>query len=174
MKLKEVIEETEWHDVEPALLRLYPEQKKNISGFEQVFNKLKQMPANESSITIKVMNVLDDFDCIEYADVSGYYSKSINNPEKQTQSLAIDFTPWNEWLGMEIDQISLEEFDKFELIAHCLYEMTFYGFNEDDIQAELVQIQKSVEELENMTEEEKQTQLKTWDELKRELDIGNE
>ncbi|MFA9390605.1 MAG: DUF6557 family protein [Prolixibacteraceae bacterium] len=171
MKFKELIEEVEWLNVKPTLFSLYPEQKKSISGYEQVFQKLKLMPANESLLTINVVNVIDDFDGTEYADVSAYNCNSMDNPEEQTESFAIEFTPWNEWLGMQIDEISLKEFDKLEIIAHCLYDMTFYGYNEDHIQAELVEIQNSVEELENMTDEEKKTQLKSWEELKRELDI---
>lgn len=96
----------------------------------------------------------------------------INN--KTTISYALDFTPWEEWLGMDIDKESLQAFPETEIISHCLYEMTFYGFTQKKIQKEWKKIEKSVEELENMTEDEKQKQLKSWEDLKKEWDNEDE
>jgi hypothetical protein len=52
--------------------------------------------------------------------------------------------------------------------------MTFYGFTQEKIQKEWKKIEKSVEDLENMTEEEKKKHIKSWEDLKKELDIEDE
>ncbi len=39
MKLGEIIKNNNWLSVEMVLLKLYPDEKKNISGYEEVFNK---------------------------------------------------------------------------------------------------------------------------------------
>ncbi|MCL0060381.1 hypothetical protein M1N88_00625 [Dehalococcoidia bacterium] len=51
----------------------------------------------------------------------------------QEVSYGIDFTDWAEWLGMEIDQESFSKYSELDIIGHCLWEVTFYGFIQDDI-----------------------------------------
>jgi hypothetical protein len=60
---------------------------------------------------------------------------------------------------MEIEVDTLDEYLESELIAHCLYEMTFLGFTEADITAQREELQRRVDELEAMTEEEKKEKL---------------
>jgi hypothetical protein len=174
MKFQEIIKDAAWLSVELALLKLYPDEKKNISGYEEVFNKLKIMPVNESNISILVSNEIDDFDNTEYVHVSGYYTNPEDNTDEHTMSLAIEFTPWSEWLGMDISPKTLSEFNELEIIAHCLYEMTFVGYEEEDIKAELDKINDLVEEIKNMTEEEKKEKLTSWDDFKKELEEDND
>lgn len=61
---------------------------------------------------------------------------------------------------MDIDPNTLKTFSKLEIISHCLYEMTFIGFEEEEIQAEMDRINDTVEEIKNMTDEEKKEKLK--------------
>jgi len=56
---------------------------------------------------------------------------------------------------MEITQDSLNNFLEMEIIAHALFEMTFVGFGEKNIQSKLNSIKDSVEDYKNMTDEEK-------------------
>lgn len=88
------------------------------------------MGASEQLILLKNDNA-------EYVNVSGRYNNPEDNTNGHTNSLAIEFTAWNEWQGMDIDKKSLQNFSELEIIAHCLYEMTFVGFEEEEIQAEI-------------------------------------
>lgn len=46
----------------------------------------------------------------------------VNNHEKRW---ALDFEPWKDWLGMEIDEITKKTFSDSDIIALCLSEMFF-------------------------------------------------
>ena len=48
---------------------------------------------------------------------------------------------------MDIDKQSLLDFSELELISHCLFEMTFFSFEKDEIQKELDRINDVVEEI---------------------------
>ncbi|NLO51569.1 MAG: hypothetical protein GX103_10490, partial [Bacteroidales bacterium] len=74
------------------------------------------------------------------------------------------------WLGMEISQESLQHFSELEIISHCLYEMTFVGFEEEEIQKELNSLEKSIEEYKNMTDEEKKANTISLEELLKDLE----
>ncbi|MFX1254338.1 MAG: DUF6557 family protein [Promethearchaeota archaeon] len=45
-------------------------------------------------------------------------------------------TRWEEWLGLEIHPDTLNNFDFIDIIVHCLWEMTFHGYNQFQIQKE--------------------------------------
>jgi hypothetical protein len=173
MKFDEIIKSNSWLCVGIVFLQLYPGEKKNISGYEVIFNDLKFLKPSDQDISISVSWVDDDPDNEKWVDVSGYNNHPQDNPEDQTNSLALEFTSWDKWLGMDIDQKTLLDFTELEIISHCLYEMTFYGFDQDEIQNEMEEINKSVEEIKNMTEEEKKVKLKSWDDLKKELDLDD-
>lgn len=87
---------------------------------------------------------------------------------------SLSMTPWNEWLAMEIDTSSLNAFTQPQIAAHCLWEMTFHGFDEADVDAMRSELQRRVDELDAMTEEEREKFLipaeKVFEELKAELD----
>ncbi|HAQ21784.1 MAG TPA: hypothetical protein DCR40_21525 [Prolixibacteraceae bacterium] len=174
MKFNEIIKRNSWLSVEQVFLQLYPKEKKNISGYEIVFNDLKLLNPTDTDVSIVVSNEKDDFDNEEYVHVCGYNNHPQNNSDNLTNSLALEFTSWDQWLGMDLDERSVKDFTELELISHCLYEMTFFGFDQEKIQKEMDEIEKEADEIKNMTEEERKTKLKSWDDLKKELDMEDE
>ena len=62
-----------------------------------------------------------------------------------TLSTAIEFTAWSEWLGMPIDTNSLKEFSELEIVAHCLNEMTYAGFEQEEINSKMDRIKNKAE-----------------------------
>lgn len=167
MTFKQFLQNNAWLSISATLLELYPDEEKNSAGYEAVFEKLLMMNPEETDMTIVVTQVKDDFDGEEYVNVSGTHNHPKTEEEKFSQ--AIEFSPWNQWLDMDISTESLNDFSELEIIAHCLYEMTFVGFEEEDIQEELSDLEKTVEDYKAMTEEEKQENTTSLDELWDEL-----
>jgi hypothetical protein len=163
MTLKTLLQKYTWLNVANVLWNFYPDEKKNSSGYQDVFEKLKIISPEDTDLSIVVAHCRDEFDGEEYVDVSGKYL----NPktDEQAFSQAIEFTPWKEWLGMTIDQESLDHFSEIEIIAHCLHEMTFAGFDEENIQDEIKRIKDIHEDYQNMTEEEKKANTTSLDEF---------
>lgn len=168
MKYKTLLSSNAWLSVEAILMRLYPDEKKSISGYEEVFNKLLLMNAEEGDMSIVVTNRKDDFDDEEYVDVSGRYNNPQNEEDKFSQ--AIEFTAWNKWLGMDISEESLMSFSELEIIAHCLFEMTFAGFEEEEIQMQLSGLGKQIEEYKNMTPEERKANTTSLEDLMKDME----
>jgi len=163
-----LIKNNAWLSIELTLLELYPDEKKNIAGYQKMFNKLQLLNPTPSSITIVVNWETDDFDNTKYVDVSGKYENPKTEEEKFSQ--ALEFTPWSEWLAMEIATESLQNFNELEIIVHCLYEMTFVGFEEEEIQEKIQNIEAEAEKYKKMTEEERKENTTSLDELFKDLD----
>ena len=85
---------------------------------------------------------------------------------------ALDFTPWEEWLAMEVDMTSLEVFTEAKIVAHSLWEMTFHGFAQEQVQQTLAELKRRVDEFDAMTKEERERAFIPMEEVLRRL--GNE
>lgn len=169
MKFSKLIKSNSWLSVELILLQLYPDEKNRISDYEKVFDDLKFLKSTDTEISIVISWVKDDFDNHEYVDVSGCERIDTQLPDEHNRLLALEFTSWDKWLGMEVDEKTLQDFTELEIISHCLYEMTFISFDQEIIQEEIDKLEKLADEIRNMSEEEKKVKLKSWDELKNEL-----
>ena len=77
--------------------------------------------------------------------------------------------PWAEWLGMEIEQATLDALPASQILAHCLWEMTFHGFEEWQVQEMSDELKRRVDELDAMSEQERQEQLVPHEELFKHL-----
>ena len=131
MKLHDLIQKHIWKDIRDAIVRLYPDHESELEGYHQVFEKLKTLSPTSSDLQLRIDLV--------YSEHAGEYhieTKSIHPGQQATKTGALfvlEFTPWSDWLGMELHAQTLENFSEFDIIAHCLYEMTFFGFSLEDI-----------------------------------------
>ena len=124
MKFKELILKNNWQSISSHFLKLYPEAEKNLDGFKMVFEKLLTMKPEKIDMSIVITKV-----------ISGIHNNPTIKEKKYPQG--IEFTPWSQWLGMDISNESLAHFSEEEITVHCLYEMTFVGFEEEEIQQTL-------------------------------------
>lgn len=166
MKFEELIKSHSWLSVKMTLEKLFPDEKNYLDGYEEVFNTLKTAEAEVSDVTLNVRWEHDDFDNTDYVHVSGYYTNPDDREDEYSGGLAIEYTPWEEWLGMDIDSESLKNFSELEIIAYSLNEMTYAGFTQEDVQTQMDKLKKIVDDYEKMSPEEKKKNTYTWDEVK--------
>jgi len=169
MKLQDIVRTNDWLSVELTLIKLYPDQEENLETYKEIFQKLREMIPTDNDIQIILEKCFDEESYEESTvDVSGI--KFVPDKSNLTESLAIEFVPWSEWLGMSIHERTLKSFNELEIISHCLFEMTFVGFEEEEIQDQFSSLKKSVDDYKNMTDEEKQANTKSLDDFLNELD----
>lgn len=139
--LKDIVGACAFKKVKEALLELYPDQKKSIKGYKYVFKTLKRMRPGYSKegMVIDIERVGRGRNA--YFSVSGVCTqKGIK------QSYGIEYTPWSEWLGCEVDRKGLKKMTKEEIAAHCLWEMTFAGFTQERIRRRINMLKKRVKD----------------------------
>ncbi len=170
MTFVELIKSNAWLSVKMMLTKLHPDQEEFMDDYQRVFNQLQILSPLPSSVTIDIELVNDTYDNTYYVDVSGYYTNPADKINENTNSLAIEYTSWNEWLSMPIDENSLKNFSELEIIAHCLNEMTYAGFEQEDIQSEMDRIKEIKDEYNSLTPEEKKKRTISLDDLKAKYD----
>jgi hypothetical protein len=173
MKFKDLIKSHSWLSIEMTLLNLYPDQKEMVDGYKSVFESLQIMePVNN-----EMLIVLTEYECdiaeendpkSTYVDVSG--RKSVPDTTSIAGGYAIEFVKWEKWLGMVLAPETLENFGELEIIAHCLFEMTFCGYEQEEIQEQFDSINRSIDDYKNLSSVEKENQTISLEELKKKLD----
>jgi hypothetical protein len=59
----------------------------------------------------------------------------------------LDLSPWDEWLALRVPQSLLDKMTAAAIVAHCVWEMTFYGFTQEKIAAFRAELECSVKEI---------------------------
>lgn len=138
---RDLIQACTFGDVEESILRFYPGQKKNISGYQYVFETLRHMRyrTNKEGMTIRIEKFGRGKN--QYVDVSGKCATDDH------ESYALEYTSWAKWLGYDVDQTVLKKMTKEDIVAHCLWEMTFIGFTQNKIKSRLAALNKQVKDL---------------------------
>jgi len=141
MNLKYIADSLQWHDIEKFLIERDTKDdkdgKQNLPGYEKVLEELKTLTPQDSELIIIMEHVVEDHD--EWDNIH-----ALDPTDNETY--AIEFTPWEEWLGMEIDWKSLAEFGPQRLLAMCIWEMTWAGFTQEEIRARLDELSEPIPE----------------------------
>ena len=133
MTFAEVLERSLWGEVEAELLYSYPDAESELGKFETVFRSLLYLTPVDSSLRIVISEAKE---AGELPEVSGRDDASeFKNGDSEDIEYALDFQPWDEWLGMSIDPLALQTLGLARVAAHCLYELTFWGFSESEVVA---------------------------------------
>ena len=150
IRLADVLKDVEFENVFDRLIYWFSDQEKSKEGYRRVFNSLLTMKPKKHNLDdlfisiTKTKDDLDPDDDREYINVSGV--KVIGNDDK---FYGIEFVPWNDWISMFITNETLNTLTKDDIVAGCLFEMTFFGFNEDKVQSEMDRICNSIEKAKN-------------------------
>lgn len=144
MTFKDLVLRVDRDNVLKELIKEYPDQIGCLATYLDILEKLK---VTESVFTEDmILLIYPEEDCVAIgqntASVVGYC-------KKDKEVYAIDFTAWDEWLGFEVCIESLDFYGEDLFVAHCLYEMTFYSFDEEEISEQVDMLKEISEELES-------------------------
>lgn len=138
MNLHSVIKETTWDEVKTQMLFYCDEEM--LPLFSKVYNELQNATViinKEELIRIKIEFIKEE----NSYDVFGI-------KENDNHIYALSLSLWGEWLGYEIEEDTILSVPYHDIVAHCLWEMTYYGINEEEVimrRDELLESSKKIE-----------------------------
>lgn len=151
VRLYDLLQDVEFDAVFTALIKWYTDQEDNRDGYEKVFEIVRSLTPKRHRLTdlfIDVGVVKDDGYDNEYLDVDG-----INIINNNGISYGLEFCPWVDWVSMFITKESIDNLSKEEIVAGCLYEMTFFGFEEKKVLNKKQELIDSISKIKNKQQE---------------------
>lgn len=129
MRLVDLIEK---HDDDSILMRmamLY-DIAEDREEFRRVLGVLRTIQPVDSEDELYVKLISNECD--------GWYDVGSHDGTRHRNGVPVDYEldylPWNQWLGMKIENSTLFAMQEIEIIAHCLWTMTSISFDPDDLQ----------------------------------------
>jgi hypothetical protein len=139
MILKELWEKCNWDSVSAKLTELYLDQVDNLPNYYRAWLEMSSLTPVPSSMLITISERRDEqtgkstysVSGLEAATGKGSVVRTLEGFRELPYSLGM--TKWAEWLGMVIEPRTLSRYSELEIVAHCLFEMTVYGWSQGDV-----------------------------------------
>ena len=135
----------------------FRESDNNLKGYAKLIEKLINKNICGETDPEMIINVV--WCCKDY---NGKYHKKIENcyydvhgrkNSSGRMTYALEFTPWETWLKYVIHPRSIMLHTVERCIAGCLFEMTFFGFNEYEMNAQKRELERRCDEFKKWKKE---------------------
>lgn len=107
------------------------------NAFNELLNKKQNKKHCIGDLFIEV--VIEEDDDENYLDVCGLNIRNGNR-------YGIELCKWSDWVTMFITKGTLDRLSKEDIVAGCLYEMTFFGFSEKSVMEQLNKMENAYKE----------------------------
>lgn len=154
---KDILAKSSWQNVEKEIINNYPDYKNNILGFKKVYFELFNLVPIENKDQLYI-NIEENY------EGSKIYYEVFGKQENDKTKYALEFTRWEKWLDFYVPEKVFEKFTEDEIIVHCLWEITWLGFDQAIIQEQINDLMKRAEEVEKGNVE-----LKKWEDVKKDI-----
>lgn len=165
MTFKELLKTVVFNDVWTELEKEYCIKDEAYETYFKVFNQLKGLTPepNHDGFCLVIARVEDGL-------APGTFTYDVFGIKPgDNDHYALELLPWSKCLSFEVVKKCVETYNAAVVVAHSLYEFTFFGYDATDIkingEKEIEILRERREEIENGTEE-----LVSWDEVCK--DIG--
>jgi hypothetical protein len=151
MLFKELINSVSYDYVWMVLVKEYKLEDDAYEAYKSVLEELKIIKPKTCNppITVVVAKTEDCFEADEFIfDVFGIIQGDENH-------YALEMTSWCEWLNFNVLSKSIEVYGAADVVAHALYEMTFFGYSSKTVEEKLEEenhiLNERCEEIKNNT-----------------------
>ena len=143
--LRDLVLRVEAADVTEAIGRLYDRRETPWlpDAVSDVLTELRRLTPHPSGTEYQIHIELlppTHIDDEPYWDVC---CRKEGDPERY----GFNLSPWAEWLAVQVPHSLLDKMTAAEIVAHCVWEMTFYGFTQEKIAAFRAELECSVKEI---------------------------
>jgi len=112
--------------------------------FEKAFGELKSVEQQNKTKNLVVLNEVENEE-EQIIDVCFY-------DDHEDEHYALDFMDWGEVIECEV--VAPKKLNQTTIVAHVLWEITFWGFSREKINEEKKELNKAIKEVEEFNLEE--------------------
>lgn len=130
MKFHEILRSVTWTRLKKKIHELYPEREAMLPGYKAAFDVLRKTAPAASA----------RFLYFERERWDGVWATVVYSLDETGVCGYLPFTPWREVLGMDV-MTGPKFVSRVEMVVELLYEITFWGFSEEQIAVRLERLQ---------------------------------
>ena len=148
MKLRELVLELNFEDVLSELNKHY--DNINREAYEHTWGLLNTIDPidDESNMKITITHVVQKWNDPTLED--DIYESVCGSNEEQ-DNWALEYNTFNIWLYYDLHEDVLKKYSKAEAMAHIIWEMTFNGYDNADIEEKNDELNEIMEQIHNGT-----------------------
>ena len=141
MTLKDCVDSTSWKQVKTEILAVYPNAEEPLLGYQVVYERLRAMSPSPITSDNRNLSIHIQWETVPGEESYwGVWGIRPNEPDKY----GLEFMAWSDWLQLPL--IPPEEMSPAKIVALCLYEMTWYGYDEEHIAKTMQKLSEIAEE----------------------------
>lgn len=144
---KELLSRNKWEEIREKIISYYPKEKEGIDTYKKVYFELLNITPveNKDGMVIEVSRENDELGSSDGSNQTEFYDVS-GLKKGDFWSYAIEFQPWEEWLGYYCNQEDLDSIGEPAFIAHAMWEMTFTGYSDEDVRRNAEELEEDLAE----------------------------
>jgi hypothetical protein len=124
MTFKELLDQSTWGNICSALSRLFPDHVEYMESYRMAYGNLKSLNQSDENIRLIIGRY-------EPNGVIPFYVLGFEG--ECSKCFSLKFSPWEKWLGTTVDDLVLGQYERAEIVAICLWDMTWAGFSSEDV-----------------------------------------
>jgi len=140
--LAQLLAQTKWPEVKAALCSLMGVEEADVPRHQDVYEHILSLPACPSGFALVIARQ-EDGGNDGSIEVSARWTRPVSEAPTEIRQALLDegpdtcfgfeLEPWQNWLGLLVDQDTRQVFSPAEIVAACLWEMSYVAFDEETI-----------------------------------------
>ena len=151
MRFYELIRSVDRDAVFDQLVQLYDDAGRSLAGYRKAWDtllELEPIPQHDGmQLQLTWVPPNPPFNRMGVYDVSGVYDVEHDGQRAGTK-FSVSLSGWDEWLASEVSVVGVDVTPE-QLVAHLLWELTWYGYDPDQatqLRAELLESKDELDE----------------------------
>ncbi len=160
--LRDIFAEANVAAVAAAVARLYECDKEWLpEAIANTLGELRRLTSDTSSGVHELHIELAEPLLPEDAPGWDVWCRKADEPD---ECYSLSLSPWEEWLAVEVPDTLRARMPAAEIAAHCIWDMTFHGWTQEQIAAEKTELDRRISEI-----DEGKVEMLPWEEVKTRL-----
>ena len=161
MKFHELLLLVDFEEVTNKIVDIYYSEyeekdvvRKNYLNFLETLLNNHEPKYGDTVIHIDYVEaVTKEYNNQSWTEDSYWHVYGMNQDDDDDSKWALEFSSFDEWLGFSINHTVFWNLSRAEVVAHCLWEMTFVSFDETEIAEKFKEINSYVDSIYEEIEE---------------------
>ena len=155
--LGQLLAQVDWPEIKAALCNQMGVEPAAISSHQKVYEHILSLPACPSGFALVIARQ-EDGGNDGSIEVSARWARPVSEAPTEIRQALLDegrdtcfgfeLESWQNWLGLLVGQDTLGAFTQAEIVAACVWEMSYVAFEEETIQhlADYIQLAKTADD----------------------------